>query len=120
MNILDLIMNKPITSLTAKDLQRLYKAGYIQVGELKEINTHGYDEVSYDIALFLLRFPNKYNVGMLEMEYINYTYGATNFVSDLDAIRDARSLIVKGLQKLAADKQMCMNELITKLQRDCE
>ena len=33
MNILDLIMNKPITSLTAKDLQRMYKAGYIQVGE---------------------------------------------------------------------------------------
>lgn len=120
MNILDLIMNKPINKLTAKDLQRLHKAGYIQVGELKEINTHGYDEVSYDIALFLLRFPSKYNVGMLEMEYINYVYGATNFISDLDAIRDARSLIVKGLQKLAENKQMCMNELITKLQRDCE
>ena len=120
MNILDLIMNKPITSLTAKDLQRMYKAGYIRVGELKEINTHGYDEVSYDIVIFMLQFPNKYNVGMLEMEYINYVYGATNFISDLDAIRDARSLIVKGLQKLAENKQMCMNELITKLQRDCE
>lgn len=118
MNILDLIMNKPITSLTAKDLQRMYKAGYIQVGELRDLNDES--NASYDIALFLLRFPNKYNVGMLEMEYINYVYGATNFVSDLDAIRDARSLIVKGLQKLAGNKQMCMNELITKLQRDCE
>ena len=119
MNILDLIMNKPITSLTAKDLQRIYKAGYIQVGELVDLKNID-PNASYDIALFFLRFPNKYNVGMLEMEYINYVYGATNFVSDLDAIRDARSLIVKGLQKLAGDKQMCMNELITKLQRDCE
>ena len=118
MNILDLIMNKPITSLTAKDLQRMYKAGYIQVGELRDLNTES--NASRDIALFFLRFPNKYNVGMLEMEYINYAYGATNFVNDLDAIRDARSLIVKGLQKLAGHKQMCMNELITKLQRDCE
>lgn len=120
MNILDLIMNKPITSLTSKDLQRMYKAGYIQVGELKEINTHDYDEVTYDIAIFMLRFPNKYNIGMLEMEYINYIYGAANFTTNEEAIRDARSLIVKGLQKLAGDKQMCMNELITKLQRDCE
>ena len=118
MNILDLIMNKPITSLTAKDLQRMYKAGYIQVGELRDLNAES--NVSHDIALFFLRFPNKYNVGMLEMEYINYAYGATNFVNDLDAIRDARSLIVKGLQKLADHKQVCMNELITKLQRDCE
>ena len=120
MNILDLIMNKPINKLTAKDLQRIYKAGYMRVGELKEINTHGYDEVSYDIVIFMLQFPNKYNVGLLNLEYINYIYGATNFVSDLDAIRDARSLIVKGLQKLAGDKQMCMNELITRLQRNCK
>lgn len=118
MNILDLIMNKPITSLTSKDLQRMYKTGYIQVGELRDLNAES--NASHDIALFFLRFPNKYNVGMLEMEYINYVYGATNFVNDLDAIRDARSLIVKGLQKLAGHKQMCMNELITKLQRDCE
>ena len=118
MNILDLIMNKPIEKLTVKDLQRMYKAGYITVGELKEINTHGYDERSYDIAIFMLQFPNKYNIGMLEMEYINYIYGATNFVDDLDAIRDARSLIVKGLQRLAEHKQVCMNELITKLQQN--
>lgn len=116
MNILDLIMNKPITNLTAKDLQRLYHAGYIQVGELRDLNQT--DDSTYDIALFFLKFPNKYNIGMLEMEYINYVYGATNFVDDLDAIRDARSLIVKGLQKLAEHKQVCMNELITKLQQD--
>ena len=119
MNILDLIMNKPITSLTAKDLQRIYKAGYIQVGELVDLKNVD-PNASYDIALFLLRFPNKYNVGLLNLEYINYIYAATNFVSDLDAIRDARSLIVKGLQKLAGDKQMCMNELITRLQRNCK
>ena len=116
MNILDLIMNKPITSLTSKDLQRLYHAGYIQVGELRDLNQT--DNSTYDIALFFLKFPNKYNVGMLEMEYINYVYGATDFANDLDAIRDARSLIVKGLQKLAENKQVCMNELITKLQQD--
>ena len=120
MKILDLIMNKPIESLTSKDLQRMYKAGYITVGELKEINTHDYDEVTYDIAIFMLRFPNKYHVNILEMEYINYVYGATNFVDDLEAIRDARSLIVKGLHRLADNKQVCMNELITKLQQDCE
>lgn len=118
MNILDLIMNKPIEKLTVKDLQRMHNAGYIEVGELKEINTHAYDEVTYDIAIFMLRFPNKYNIGMLEMEYINYVYGATHFENDLDAIREAKSLIVKGLQKLAEHKQVCMNELITKLQQD--
>lgn len=116
MNILDLIMNKPIEKLTVKDLQRLYYAGYIQVGELRDLNQT--DDSTYDIALFFLKFPNKYNIGMLEMEYINYVYGATDFADDLDAIRDARSLIVKGLQKLAEHKQVCMNELITKLQQD--
>ena len=116
MNILDLIMNKPIEKLTVKDLQRMYHAGYIQVGELRDLNQ--IDDSTYDIALFFLKFPNKYNIGMLEMEYINYVYGATNFVDDLDAIKDAKSLIVKGLQKLAEHKQVCMNELITKLQQD--
>jgi hypothetical protein len=118
MNILDLIMNKPIEKLTVKDLQRMYKAGYITVGELKEINTHGYDERSYDIAIFMLQFPNKYEVGRIEMEYINYVYGATGFNGDLEAIADAKSLIVKGLQKLAEHKQVCMNELIIRLQQD--
>lgn len=118
MNILDLIMNKPISSLTSKDLQRMYKAGYIQVGELRDLNQT--DDSTYDIALFFLKFPNKYHVNLLEMEYINYIYGATNFTTDEEAIRDARILIVKGLQKLAEHKQVCMNELITKLQQDCE
>ena len=118
MNILDLIMNKPIEKLTVKDLQRLYKAGYIEVGELKEINTHDYDEVTYDIAIFMLRFPNKYHINILEMEFINYVYGATDFTTDEGAIAEAKTLIVKGLQKLAEHKQVCMNELITKLQQD--
>lgn len=116
MNILDLIMNKPITSLTSKDLQRMYKAGYIQVGELVDLK-HIDPNASYDIVIFMLRYSSKYEVGMIEMEYINYIYGAANYNNELDAIRDARSLIVKGLQKLAEHKQMCMNELITKLQR---
>ena len=116
MNILDLIMNKPITSLTVKDLQRLYRAGYIQVGELRDLNQR--DDSTYDIALFFLKFPNKYNIGMLEMEYINYVYGATEFMNDEEAIADAKTLIVKGLQRLAEHKQVCMNELITKLQQD--
>lgn len=118
MNVLDLIMNKPIEKLTIKDLQRLHKAGYIQVGELKEINTHDYDEVTYNIAIFMLRFPNKYNINTLELEYINYACGAIDFDDDLDAIRNAKSSIVKGLQKLAEHKQVCMNELITKLQQN--
>ena len=116
MNILDLIMNKPIEKLTVKDLQRLHKAGYIEVGELVDLNQT--DDSTYDIALFFLKFPNKYNIGMLEMEYINYVYGATDFATDEEAIADAKTLIVKGLEKLAEHKQVCMNELITKLQQD--
>lgn len=116
MNILDLIMNKPIEKLTTKDLQRLYHAGYIQVGELRDLNQT--DNSTYDITLFFLKFPNKYHIGMIEIEYLNYVYGATDFATDEEAIADAKSLIVKGLQKLAEYKQVCMSELITKLQQD--
>lgn len=116
MNILDLIMNKPIEKLTVRDLQRMYHAGYIQVGELRDLNQT--DDSTYDIALFFLRFPNKYHIDLLEMEYINYVYGATDFATDEGAIANAKPLIVKGLQKLAEHKQVCMNELITKLQQD--
>ena len=118
MNILDLIMNKPIEKLTVKDLQRMHNAGYITVGELRGLNDT--DNCTYDIVVFFLNFPNKYNIGMLEMEYINYSYIYTGSddLTENKAISEAKSLIVKGLQKLAEHKQVCMNELITRLQQN--
>ena len=117
MNILDLIMNKPIEKLTVKDLQRLYHAGYIQVSELVDLKNVD-PNASYDIVVFMLRYSSKYEVGSIDMSYINYAYGSSIYKNELEAIADCKSLIVKGLQKLAENKQACMNELITKLQRN--
>ena len=118
MNILELIMNKPIKSLTIKDLQRLYRAGYIEIDEKKSLNDDSY----HDIINFLLKFPNKYNIQFPEYEFINYAYGATFVKDDLEAIRVNKSLITIGLIKLcrlvSLDGSDCFNTLIAKLQRN--
>lgn len=118
MNILELVMNKPIKSLTIRDLQRLYHAGYIEVNEKKSLD----DDTFRDILHFLLKFPNKYNIAFPEYEFINYAYGATFVKDDLEAIKINRSLILIGFQKLcrlvSLDDKSCFNDLITRLQRN--
>lgn len=117
MNILDLIMNKPINKLTIKDLQRMHRAGYIAIHKFKDFNC--FDSESEGIEYFVC-FPDKYNCGKTKLQYIEHIYTGIIYDNPLDIIKIGKSDIVYGLQKLAENKQMCMNELITKLQRDCK
>ena len=116
MNILELIRNKPIKSLTVKDLQRLYKAHYIVVHELVDLNDR---EHTYDIAAFFLRFTNKYDIDVTEMELITYSYGACYMKDDLDAISQCRTLIIKGLKRFVPNPENdTFNTLITRLEKN--
>lgn len=116
MNILDLIMNKPINKLTVKDLQRLHRAGYIVIRKFRDFNC--FDENSEGIEYFVC-FPDKYNCGKTKIQYIEHIYTLNIFDNPLDIIKIGKSDIVHGLIRLSESKQMCMNELIIKLQRDC-
>ena len=121
MNALELTMNKPIKSLTVKDLQRLYKAHYIVVSELNDLHDRDH---TIDIAAFFLQFPNKYDIETLEMELITWSYGACYMENELDAISQCRTLIIKGLKRFAnfatKPENATINEIITRLERNYE
>lgn len=115
MNILDVIMNKPINKLTIKDLQRLHRAGYIAIRKFNEFNC--FDENSEGIEYFIC-YPDKYNCGKTKLNYLEHIYTTIIYDSPLDIIKIGKCDIVHGLLRLTEYEPICVNELITKLQRN--
>ena len=116
----ELALNTPIRHLKLKDLYKLAAAGYIVTSELHDI---GQQEVmtTYDIAVFLLQFRNRYHVNILEMEMITYSYGASFMENEKDAIKQCRTLIMKGLKRLAnGDDSMSITNIISRLEKNYE
>lgn len=116
MNILNLVMHLPIDKLTNNDLTRLCNAGYIQITEIEDLeDCRG----SFDIALFMLRFPSNSRVGGFEYEYINYMYGGTGSTTSQDAIKFGKPFIKAGLKRLCNKNNVaCLADLVVRLQRE--
>lgn len=117
MNILDLIMNKPIEKLTTKDLQRLHRAGYIAIRKFRDFNC--FDENSEGIEYFIC-YPDKYNCGKTKLNYLEHIYTTVVYDNPLDIIKIGKSDIVHGLMRLSEYKPASINELIIRLQQKCK
>lgn len=120
MHILDITLNKPIKSLTAKDLKRLCASGYINANYLTDIRP---EYVTSDKIVFSLFYPNKYTVGLVNMRFIADTFTLGDLTYD-NVFTIHRPLIIKGLKRLAnwctMPENATLTEIIGRLQHERE
>ena len=117
MNKLRIIMNKPISSLTTNELLALEKAGYITVYESRHLHSLA---IGSKHALFMLHYTNPYKVGDIEMKMITWSVSPGIMADSCEAIKMCKKRIIEGLVYLVNnDKRACFNELIWRLQNEC-
>ena len=120
MHILDITLNKPIKSLTAKDLKRLCAGGYINANYLTDIRP---EYVTSDKIVFSLFYPNIYTVGLVNMRFIADTFTLGDLTYD-NVFTIHKPLIIKGLKRLANwlahPENATLNEIIRRLQHESE
>jgi hypothetical protein len=110
-------MNKPMSSLTTNELLALEKAGYITVYESRPLHPLA---VGSKHVLFMLHYTNPYKVGDIEMKMITWSVIPNDTVSSCAAIKLCRRRIIDGLVYLVnTDKRASFNELIWRLQNEC-
>lgn len=82
------VCKKPVNTLTRTDIITLAQNDLILVSELDVLHSN----MKRDIVLFMLNMP-----GAQQPLLLDYVYGATNYISDQDAIEDNVGLIKRAL-----------------------